>query len=283
MEPHPVPRPVELNKRIHASDARVVSIPLWISSPSQEESWLCHIGQFLLLLATASTPALTTACPHRSFMHSINLLEMHLGPQISIYLPLFHKKPETNHKSWAYTGSNPQHSFGQESGSPYVCWAALPHIWTKWELTVSRLCKCSATKDSCNYLLSDFILSALHGANVFRNSEDEKLREKTPFRAVSGHNREFWGKRKDGQRNWCPKNKHSAGKLASWAMECGAAVSLPKLPGVHSFLGMTVGKTGPSQAGCVSNLPKNSWTTTQLQGGKGEIGLLHPHFFAAHP
>lgn len=92
MEPRQVPNSVELNTRIHASAARVVSVPLWSPTPSQEESWLYHTGQFPLHLAMASTPALTTACPHWSFMHSINLLEMHLGLQISIYLPLFHKK-----------------------------------------------------------------------------------------------------------------------------------------------------------------------------------------------
>jgi len=64
---------------------------------------------------------------------------------------------------------------------------------------VSRCCKCSATKDSCNYLLSEFILSALRGANVFRNSGDEKLRKKPPVRAVSGHYSIFGGRRNDSQ------------------------------------------------------------------------------------
>lgn len=66
---------------------------------------------------------------------------------------------------------------------------------------MSRHCKRSATKDSCNYLLSEFILSALHGANVFRNPEDEKLRKK-PVRAVSGLDSFFGGRRNDSQGNW---------------------------------------------------------------------------------
>lgn len=74
-------------------------------------------------------------------------------------------------------------------------------VWTKWELTVLRHWKGSATKDSCNYLLSEFILSALHGANIFRNPEDEKLSDKkTPcYLEQIGHSSIFGGMRYDSQ------------------------------------------------------------------------------------
>lgn len=135
-------------------------------------------------------------CAHTGPSRAAPTCLMHFHPEISIHPPPFHKK-----HPWTDTGSNLQNSFGQA----VLVTLCVPgsfdiHIWMKWELTVSRHCKRSATKDSCNYLLSEFILSALHGANVFRNPEDEKLRKK-PVRAVSGHDSFLGGRRNDSQGN----------------------------------------------------------------------------------